>query len=135
MAAADAHLGGLIVYVDDPVAAATLYERTFGIRRELTADDGAYAELDTGSTKLAFATCVVGEHDVRGDGPRPAQQRGMPPNVQLTLVLPNVDRAYVAALGAGCTSIAEPENSPPDDRRVALVRDPFGTLVELTTAL
>jgi hypothetical protein len=134
MAAADAHLRGLIVYVDDPVAAATLYERIFGIRREMTADDGAYVELDTGSTKLAFATYVVEDRTVPG-GRRRAPGRGAPPNVQLALILPNVDRAYVAALGAGCTSIAEPENSPPDDRRVALVRDPFGTLVELTTAL
>jgi hypothetical protein len=40
------------------------------------------------------------------------------------------DETIVAALRAACSSITEPENAPPGDRRVALVRDPFGTLVD-----
>jgi uncharacterized glyoxalase superfamily protein PhnB len=37
-------------------------------------------------------------------------------------------------LEAGCTALAEPQDKP-HGQRVAYVRDPFGTLVELATAL
>jgi len=38
------------------------------------------------------------------------------------------------ALAAGCSPLSEPEDKP-QGQRVAYVRDPFGTLVELATPL
>ena len=63
--------------------ASAFYERTFGLRPEFAAPDGSYAQLDTGPTKLAFAS--------------PADK--------------------------------------PHGQRVAYLRDPFGTLIELATPL
>jgi predicted enzyme related to lactoylglutathione lyase len=124
-------LGWVIVYVDDPPEVAGWYERVFGMRVEFAF--ATYAQLDTGSTKLGFAAYSLGEHNFEG-GVRRAALDGQPPNVELALVHEDVDGAYAHALDAGCASLAPPVDKP-QGQRVAYVRDPFGTLVELATPL
>ena len=125
-------LGWTIIYVDDPAAAAAFYDETFGLPTEFVAGT-EYARLDTGSTKLAFASYALGEKNFEG-GVRRAASEGQPPNVEIALVHEDVDTAYQRALDAGCTSLAPPIDKP-QGQRVAYVRDPFGTLVELATPL
>jgi lactoylglutathione lyase len=124
-------LGWVIVYVDEPGEAAEFYARVFGMTIEFSV--GTYAQLDTGTTKLGFAAYSLGEHNVDG-GVRPAAHEGQPPNVELALVHEDVDGAYAHALDAGCTALAPPQDKP-QGQRVAYVRDPFGTLLELATPL
>jgi lactoylglutathione lyase len=126
-------LGWVIVYVDDPPAAAEFYERTFGLSSEFVGPGGTYAQLDTGPTKLAFAAYSLGEENFDG-GVRRATLDGQPANVEITLVADDVDGAYAQALEAGCAALAAPEDKP-HGQRVGYVRDPFGTLVELATPL
>jgi lactoylglutathione lyase len=125
-------LGWVIVYVDDPGAAAEFYERTFGFPVDFVAGS-EFAQLDTGSTKLGFAAYALGESNLDG-GVRRAARDGAPPNVELALVHEDVEAAYARALEAGCASLAAPQDKP-QGQRVAYVRDPFGTLVELATPL
>jgi lactoylglutathione lyase len=126
-------LGWVIVYVDQPEEAAEFYQQTFGLTLEFAAPGGSYAQLDTGATKLAFASYALGEKNFPG-GVRRADSSGQPPNVEITLVADDVDGAYALALAHGCSSLSEPEDKP-QGQRVAYVRDPFGTLVELATPL
>ena len=126
-------LGWVIVYVDEPARAADFYVETFGLTLEFAVPDGSYAQLSTGTTRLAFASYALGEKNFRG-GVRRADQGSQPPNVELTLVADDVDTGYAQALAAGCSSLSEPEDKP-QGQRVAYVRDPFGTLVELATPL
>ena len=127
-------LGWVIVYVDDPPAAREFYMRAFGLRGGFVAGSSTYAELDTGATRLAFAAYSLGEQNFPG-GVRPAAAGDAPPpNVELALVADDVDGAYARALEAGCASLAEPKDKP-QGQRVAWVRDPFGTLLELATPL
>jgi catechol 2,3-dioxygenase-like lactoylglutathione lyase family enzyme len=128
-------LGWVIVYVDDPPAAREFYMRAFGMTGGFVAGSGTYAQLDTGTTKLAFAAYSLGEGNFPG-GVRPAatDDGAPPPNVELALVAEDVDARYAHALEAGCRSLAEPADKP-QGQRVAYVRDPFGTLVELATPL
>jgi len=65
---------------------------------------------------------------------RRAGREGPPPNVEIALVAGDVEAAYARALDAGCSSLAPPADKP-QGQRVAYVRDPFGTLVELATPL
>ena len=122
-------LGWVIVYVDEPDAAAVFYERVFGMRVELAV--GSYAQLDTGSTKLGFAAYSLGSKNFEGGVQR---AEGAPVNVEIALVHEDVDGAYAHALEAGCKALAAPQDKP-QGQRVAYVRDPFGTLVELATPL
>jgi uncharacterized glyoxalase superfamily protein PhnB len=126
-------LGWVIVYAEDPPAAREFYMRAFGLQGGFVAPTGTYAELDTGATKLAFAAYSLGEQNFPG-GVRPADGDGQPPNVELALVAEDVDGAYARALEAGCSALAEPKDKP-QGQRVAWVRDPFGTLLELATPL
>ncbi len=125
-------LGWTIVYVEDPVAASAFYERAFGLRPEFAAPDGSYAQLDTGQTKLAFAAYSLGEGNFPGGVARPDAAR--PGNVELALVSPDVDGATAHAIETGCTSLADPIDKP-HGQRVAYVRDPFGTLIEIASPL
>lgn len=126
-------LGWVIVYVEDPPAARDFYMRAFGLSGGFVAPTGTYAELDTGATRLAFAAYTLGEGNFAG-GVRPAALDGQPPNVEIALVAEDVDGAYARALDAGCTSLSAPADKP-QGQRVAWVRDPFGTLLELATPL
>ncbi len=126
-------LGWVIAYVDDPAAAVAFYADTFGLIAEFVVPDGTYGQLDTGPTKLAFAAYGLGEKNFPG-GVRRARADGPPANVEITLVADDVEAAYERALAAGCASLASPEDKP-QGQRVAYVRDPFGTLVELATPL
>lgn len=127
-------LGWVIVYVEDPPAAREFYVRAFGLQGGFVAGSGTYAELDTGATKLAFAAYALGEQNFPGGVRAAAADDGAPPNVEIALVADDVDAAYARALAAGCVSLAEPTDKP-QGQRVAWVRDPFGTLLELATPL
>lgn len=133
MADARMSLGWVIVYVEEPEAAARFYERAFGLTVAFVAPGGSYAELATGDTRLAFAAYELGEGNLPG-GVRRATTEGRPANVELALVAEDVEAAYVQALDAGCQSLAPPQDKP-QGQRVAFVRDPFGTLIELATPL
>jgi lactoylglutathione lyase len=133
MADAPMRLGWVIVYVDDPPAAREFYMQAFGLQGGFVAPTGTYAELDTGPTKLAFAAYALGEQNFAG-GVLPAALEGQPPNIEIALVADDVDSAYERALEAGCASLSQPADKP-QGQRVAYVRDPLGTLVELATPL
>ena len=126
-------LGWVIAYVDDPPAAADFYVRTFGLTSEFVGAGGSYAQLATGATRLGFASYTLGEDNFPG-GVRRAGADGAPPNVELVLEHEDVDAAYRIALDAGCEALAAPEDKP-HGQRVAYVRDPFGTLLELATPM
>jgi lactoylglutathione lyase len=126
-------LGWVIYYVDQPAEVAAFYEQTFGLKVEFVAPGGSFAQLDTGATKLAFASYDLGEKNFPG-GVRRAATSGQPANVEIALIAADVEGAYALALEHGCSSLAEPEDKP-QGQRVAYVRDPFGTLIELATPL
>jgi uncharacterized glyoxalase superfamily protein PhnB len=107
--------------------------RAFGLQGGFVAPSDTYAELDTGATRLAFAAYSLGEGNFTG-GVQRATLDGQPANVEIALVADDVDAAYARALEAGCNSLAAPKDKP-QGQRVAYVRDPFGTLVELATPL
>src|SRR4051812_17681052 len=65
MNTATVSLGYVILYVKDVSAALTFYEEAFGLSRRFFHDDNgkAYGELETGGTRLAFASLgLAAEH-------------------------------------------------------------------------
>ena len=123
-------LGWVIVYVRDPASSVDFYERAFGLKRRFVHESGEFAELDTGSTRLSFATLELGDGNV--GGVTPGDPAGRPANYELALVTDDVEGAVAAAREAGAAVVKEPVVKP-WGQTVAYVRDPDGTLVELCT--
>ena len=128
-----ARLGWVILYVADPGETVAFYERAFGLSRRFVAEGNSYAELETGSTTLAFASHELGDAGLPGGFQRPNPER--PPfNVELALVFDDVEAAYRRALDAGATALAEPARKP-QGQTVGYVRDPYGNLIEIASPL
>jgi lactoylglutathione lyase len=125
-----ARLGWVIVYVPDVEAAIGFYERSFGLERNFVSPEADFGELNTGETKLAFATEQLGDSHFEGGFQRPSAER--PFNVEVALVFDDVAAAFGRAVENGASPLAEPKQQP-WGQTVAYVRDPFGTLVELAT--
>ena len=123
--------GYAIAYVPDVIATLEFYERAFGLRRGYVADNRNYAELDTGTTRLAFVSESQADTLIPG-GYRRNNTTSDPPGFEFALVTDDVDAAFRNAIDAGATSAAEPEDKP-WGQRIAYVRDINGVLVELVT--
>lgn len=128
-----AKLGWVIVYVPDVTASLAFYGATFGLATRFVTPDGSYGELDTGQTTLSFASEELGDGNLPEGFARPATT-GPPGNVELALVFDDVDAAFAHAVAEGCEALAPPADKP-QGQRVAYVRDPFGTLLELASPL
>jgi lactoylglutathione lyase len=120
----------VIAYVPDVEAAIAFYEKAFGLERNFVAEDASFGELNTGETRLAFASEEMGDSHYEGGFQRPTAER--PFNIEIALVFDDVGAAFARALENGASSLSEPVEKP-WGQVVAYVRDPFGTLVELAT--
>lgn len=128
-----ARLGWVILFVADPGEAVDFYERAFGLSRRFVAEGNSYAELETGSTTLAFAAYELADDNLPNGFQRPSQDQ--PPfNVELALVFDDVEAAYARALEEGADALAEPARKP-QGQTVGYVRDPFGNLIEIASPL
>jgi lactoylglutathione lyase len=124
-------LGWVIAYVPDVEEAVSFYERTFGLQRNFVSDEGDFGELNTGPTKLAFASEALADSNLAAGFRRPSA--GEPPfNVEVALVFDDPEAAFARAVENGAVPLAEPKQKP-WGQIVAYVQDPFGTLLELAS--
>lgn len=124
--------GYTILYVDDVEATVAFYERAFGLKRKMVQPD-EFGELDTGSTKLAFAA----KSHVVSLFPIPFQRSGPgadAPPVEVGLVTHDVQAAFDKAVAAGAVVVTKP-SAKPWGQIVGYVRDNNGFLVELCTPI
>lgn len=120
--------GYTIVYVPNVVASVEFFERAFGLKRRFIHESG-YAEMDTGSTALAFATHELGASNLPG-GYVKASHSIEPLGVEIALITDDVSAAHAKAVAEGAMSIKEPLLKP-WGQTVSYVRCPDGTLVEI----
>jgi lactoylglutathione lyase len=122
-----------ILYVSDVASTVAFYEQAFGIKPAFIHDSGAYAELATGQTTLAFAEHGFASDSAGVDGGCRRNDPGeQPAGLNLTLTTPDPHAAYQQALQAGATDVHEPITRP-WGQVVGLVRDDNGVLVEIAT--
>jgi catechol 2,3-dioxygenase-like lactoylglutathione lyase family enzyme len=78
MEAPPVSLGYVILYVDDVAAALAFYEEAFSLTRRFFHDDNgkAYGELETGATRLAFASLAL--DTIEGESGRRLAKPGAP---------------------------------------------------------
>ena len=121
-------LGYVIVYVPDVVAAVAFYEDAFGLERRFVHESGQYAEMETGSTALAFAAEEFVAKTCYGFLPNRLAEQA--PGVEVALVTRDVHAAFERAVRAGATPVVEPMQKP-WGQTISYVRDRNGVLVEI----
>jgi lactoylglutathione lyase len=123
--------GYTILYVAQLDATVDFYEKAFGFKRRF--QEGGYAELETGATRLAFT-----QQDFAATLHAAPIERALPtgaaPPVELAFVTPDVDAAWKRAVAAGASPL-KPPAAKPWVQVVAYVRDLNGFLVELCSPM
>jgi lactoylglutathione lyase len=128
-------LGYVILYVNDVAASLAFYEKAFGLARRFFQDDNgkAYGELETGATRLAFASVTLATEHLN-QRIVAAELDQAPLGVEIALTTPDVPALFERALKAGATAVSGPATKP-WGQTVAYVRDNAGFLVELCTPM
>lgn len=128
-------LGYVILYVEDVSEALEFYEAAFGLSRRFFHEDNgeAYGELETGSTRLAFASVGLAKTHLNLEVIA-ASPKGPALGAEIAFVTPDVPALYARAVEAGGTPVTEPTDKP-WGQTVAYLRDKAGHLVELCTPL
>jgi catechol 2,3-dioxygenase-like lactoylglutathione lyase family enzyme len=125
--------GYTIVYVPDVAASLEFFTQAFGIERRFLHESGAYGELETGETTLAFASHDLGAMNFQA-GHVEAHSSVKPLGMEIALVTPDVPAAHQRAIAAGASELAAPMGKP-WGQVVSYVRCPDGALVELCTPI
>jgi lactoylglutathione lyase len=128
-------LGYVILYVKDVSASLSFYEESFGLSRRFfhEADGKAYGEMETGATRLAFASLELAKEHLKQEVIA-ASPDTAPLGVEIALVTPDVPALFARAVKAGATPLSEPATKP-WGQTVAYLRDNAGHLIELCTPL
>ena len=125
--------GYTIVYVESVEATLNFYREAFGFEIRFLHESGAYGELATGATTLAFASHAMGEMNLGGNYSK-ADANKEPLGVELAFVTDDVKVAYAKAIAAGAIPLTLPEQKP-WGQMVGYVRDKDGTLIELCSPM
>ena len=128
-------LGYVILYVNDVAASLVFYEKAFGLTRHFFHDDNgkAYGELETGATRLAFASVALATEHLKQSVTAAAPDKP-PLGVEIALTTADVPALFERAVKAGATAVSAPTTKP-WGQTVAYVRDHSGFLVELCTPM
>jgi lactoylglutathione lyase len=121
--------GYTILYVRDVAVSVDLYERAFGQRRRFVHESGDYAELETGTTTLSFASHELAQSNLADAFRQP--DAGITP-FEVCFVTEDVAGAYDRAVREGAEPVMPPQTKP-WGQDVAYVRDADGNLVELAS--
>lgn len=122
-----------IVYVADVAASLAFFEAAFGLKQRFLHESGAYGELDTGATALAFVDHATARDSVGRDYVVAADSAA-PLGMEVGLATADVAAAFERAVKAGATVLTAPVTKP-WGQTVAYLRCPDGTLVELCTPM
>lgn len=122
-------LGYVIIYVPHVLKALEFYERAFGLTRRFVHESGEYAELETGSTALAFVGEAITSHTFV-----PNRPESKAAGVEVAFVINDVEDAYKRAVEAGATPVTPPTKKP-WGQVVSYVRDENGFLVEICSPI
>jgi uncharacterized glyoxalase superfamily protein PhnB len=122
-----------ILYVPDVAQAIQFYETAFGLVSGFAHECGDYAELQTGSTTLSFASLSLADSNIQG-GVTPFDLQHRPAAFELAFSTDDVAAAYDRAVSAGALP-ATPPTLKPWGQTVSYVRDLFGNLIEICTPI
>lgn len=124
--------GYTILYVDDVPATVSFYEKAFGMKCRFMHESNAYAEMETGETRLAFTSRELAKNSGLDLGQLEKMKTPVP--FEIALVTENVQEAFDKALKNGAGELKAPIQKP-WGQLVGYVKDCNGFLVELCSPL
>lgn len=122
-------LGYTIVYVADVAATVEFYEKAFGLKRRFVHESGQYAEMETGSTVLAFTGETLAAESVTKNFTK-NQSSANPAGFEIAFTSDDVEKDFAGAISAGATVIKKPIVKP-WGQTVGYERDLNGVIVEI----
>ncbi len=120
-------LGYVIMYVKDIQETVAFYEKAFGLKTRFIHESGAYAEMETGTTALAFADENLVKDSLHF---RPNRHLEEAAGIEISLVTDLVEQQFDKAIQAGAVSVVKPAQKP-WGQTVSYVRDNNGCIVEI----
>ncbi len=124
--------GYTILYVDNVLKTVEFYESAFGLKRLFVHESNAYAEMETGQTRLAFTSKELAHENGLDFGQ--LDKTSSPAPFEIALVTPEVEFAFENAVKNGAIELKKPIQKP-WGQLVGYVRDCNGFLVEICSPL
>jgi uncharacterized glyoxalase superfamily protein PhnB len=118
-----------ILYVKDVTQSVAFYEKAFGLQQHFIDESGQYAQMETGSTKLAFASNELASSNLT-NGFQENSLSAQPAGIEIAFTTDNVDAAFNRAVEAGAISLVVPKQKP-WGQKIGYVRDLDGILIEI----
>ena len=122
-----------ILYVQDVSASVMFYEQAFGLTRRFVHDSGEYAEMETGTTTLSFASNELAISNLP-DGFQQNSLSNPPAGIEVAFTTDDVQAAFERAVEAGALGVSPPATKP-WGQQVSYVRDIDGVLVEIASPM
>lgn len=124
--------GYTILYVEDVPKTVAFYEKAFALKRRFVHESNAYAEMETGQTRLAFTSKELARSNGLDFGQ--LEKPAHPAPFELALVTENVEAAFKLAVESGAKELKKPIQKP-WGQLVGYVKDCNGFLVEICSPL
>lgn len=124
--------GYTILYVDDVPKTVLFYETAFGLKKLFIHESNAYAEMETGTTRLAFAAKSLARENGLDFGQ--LGSLSSPPPIELALVTEDVETSFRTAVAHGASELKKPIQKP-WGQLVGYLRDCNGFLVEICSPM
>lgn len=124
--------GYTILYVDDVVKTVDFYKKAFGLKTRFIHESNAYAEMETGQTRLAFTSKALAKDNGLDFGQ--LEKTMFPAPFEIALVTEKVEDAFKTAVNNGATDLKKPVQKP-WGQLVGYVKDCNGFLVEICSPL
>lgn len=125
--------GYTILYVSSVEKTLEFYHKAFGFKIKFIHESKTYGELDTGATKLAFASHELGNTNLNAEY-LPGNLDNKPFGFELAFVTEDVNAAFEKAIASGAISLKYPEEKP-WGQVVGYVRAIDGSIIELCTPI
>ncbi len=125
-----------ILYVADVARTVAFYEEALGLKRRFVHEEGDYAEMETGSTRLAFAQHRLAASNFVDlpQGYTKSNLNAPAAGFELGFIVDNLESAYTKALAHGACAVSPPTTKP-WGQTVAYVRDIDGVLIAFGTSI
>lgn len=125
--------GYTIVYVSSVEETLNFYQKAFGFEIHFIHESKTYGELNTGETKLAFASHELGDTNLNGKYLK-GNVDNKPFGIELAFVTEDVRASFEKAVASGAIPLKYPEEKP-WGQIVGYVKAIDGSIVELCTPI